>query len=301
MIQPQEKTPILEIRQLVKTFGSFTAVSGVSFSIEAGICYGLLGPNGAGKTTTIEVIEGLLAPDSGEILYKGKKRDSRFYEEVGIQFQNTELPHQLTVGETLATFRSLYRRKRSMDDLIALCHLEDILHKDNRKISGGQKQRLLLAMAIANDPDLVFLDEPTTGLDPQARRHLWDIVFQLKERNKTLVLTTHYMEEAQFLCDRIAIMDNGRIIAEDTPAGLLNDHVKGTSLILPGPVHPDKLKDFPFPWFLVRENSVEIHTMDIHRCLQELLLREIDLSGVTVRPQNLEDLFLKLTGHALRE
>ncbi len=301
MTHPQEKNPILEIRRLVKTFGSFAAVSGVSFSIEEGLCFGLLGPNGAGKTTTIEVIEGLLAPDSGEILYKGEKRGHRFYEEVGIQFQNTELPHQLTVGETLATFRSLYRRKRNMDDLIALCHLEDILHKDNRKISGGQKQRLLLAMAIANDPDLVFLDEPTTGLDPQARRHLWDIVFQLKARNKTLVLTTHYMEEAQFLCDRIAIMDNGRIIAEDTPAGLLNDHVKGTSLILPGPLHPDKLHDFPFPWYLVRENSVEIQTVDINRCLEELFRRNIDLSGVTVRPQNLEDLFLKLTGHALRE
>ncbi len=301
MTHPQEKNPILEIRRLVKTFGSFAAVSGVSFSIEEGLCFGLLGPNGAGKTTTIEVIEGLLAPDSGEILYKGEKRGHRFYEEVGIQFQNTELPHQLTVGETLATFRSLYRRKRNMDDLIALCHLEDILHKDNRKISGGQKQRLLLAMAIANDPDLVFLDEPTTGLDPQARRHLWDIVFQLKARNKTLVLTTHYMEEAQFLCDRIAIMDNGRIIAEDTPAGLLNDHVKGTSLILPGPLHPDKLRDFPFPWYLVRENSVEIQTVDINRCLEELFRRNIDLSGVTVRPQNLEDLFLKLTGHALRE
>lgn len=293
--------PILEIKKLVKSFGSFKAVDGVSFSIEQGLCFGLLGPNGAGKTTTIEVIEGLLSADSGDILYKGEKRDNRFYEEVGIQFQNTELPHQLTVRETLSTFRSLYKRKRTMDDLIDLCRLEDIVDKDNRKISGGQKQRLLLAIAIANDPDLVFLDEPTTGLDPQARRHLWDIVFQLKARNKTIVLTTHYMEEAQFLCDRIAIMDNGRFIAEDSPAGLLSDHVSGTSLILPGPVSDEKLQDFPFPWFIVRENSVEIQTQDITACLGELMQRGVNLTGIMVRPQNLEDLFLKLTGHALRE
>ena len=301
MEESTKRPPILDVRRLVKTFGSFTAVNGVSFSIEEGLCFGLLGPNGAGKTTTIEVIEGLLSPDSGEILYKGKPRDSRFYEEVGIQFQNTELPHQLTVEETLATFRSLYRRKRDMADLISLCHLEDILRKDNRKISGGQKQRLLLAMAIANDPDLVFLDEPTTGLDPQARRHLWDIVFQLKARNKTIVLTTHYMEEAQFLCDHIAIMDNGRFIAEDSPAGLLNDHVSGTSLVLPGPVEEERLQGFPFSWYKIRENSVEVQTVDINGCLEELMRRKIDLSGITVRPQNLEDLFLKLTGHALRE
>jgi len=301
MTVPSNQRPILEVKNLVKSYGSFKAVDGVSFSIEQGLCFGLLGPNGAGKTTTIEVIEGLLSPDSGEILYKGNKRDSRFYEEVGIQFQNTELLHQLTVRETLATFRSLYKRKRTMDDLIALCRLEDIVDKDNRKISGGQKQRLLLAMAIANDPDLVFLDEPTTGLDPQARRHLWDIVFQLKARNKTIILTTHYMEEAQFLCDRIAIMDNGRFIAEDTPAGLLSEHVSGTSLILPGPVSEEKLHDFPCPWFIVRENSVEIQTQDITGCLEELMRRGVDLNGITVRPQNLEDLFLKLTGHALRE
>lgn len=293
--------PILEVKNLVKSYGSFNAVDGVSFSIEQGLCFGLLGPNGAGKTTTIEVIEGLLSPDAGEILYKGNKRDSRFYEEVGIQFQNTELLHHLTVRETLATFRSLYKRKRTMDDLIALCRLEDIVDKDNRKISGGQKQRLLLAMAIANDPDLVFLDEPTTGLDPQARRHLWDIVFQLKARNKTIILTTHYMEEAQFLCDRIAIMDNGRFIAEDTPAGLLSDHVSGTSLIIPGPVPEEKFLGFPFPWFIVRENSVEIQTQDITACLEVLMQRGVNLKGITVRPQNLEDLFLKLTGHALRE
>ena len=293
--------PVLEVKNLVKSFGSFKAVDGVSFAIEQGTCFGLLGPNGAGKTTTIEVIEGLLSPDSGQILYKGFKRDKRFYEEVGIQFQNTEFPHQLTVAETLATFRSLYRRKRPMDDLIALCRLEDIAGKDNRKISGGQKQRLLLAMAIANDPDLVFLDEPTTGLDPQARRHLWDIVFQLKARKKTIVLTTHYMEEAQFLCDRIAIMDNGRFIAEDSPAGLLSEHVSGTSVILQGPVADEKLNGLSWPWFKVRESSVEIQTLDIKACVGELMERNVDLTGMTVRPQNLEDLFLKLTGHGLRE
>jgi ABC-2 type transport system ATP-binding protein len=246
------------------------------------------------------VIEGLLSLDAGEILYKGKKRGKRFHEEVGIQFQNTELPLYLTVKETLATFRNLYERKRNFDELIDICKLEDILHKDNRKISGGQKQRLLLAMAIANDPDLVFLDEPTTGLDPQARRHLWDIVFQLKAQNKTIVLTTHYMEEAQFLCDHIVIMDKGRFIAEGSPEDLLSGHLSGTSIIIPGPVPEKMLQGFSWPWFRVREDSIEIQTQDINGCLKELMERGVDLKGLMVRPQNLEDLFLKLTGHALR-
>jgi ABC-2 type transport system ATP-binding protein len=291
---------ILEVKGLVKLFGRFVAVDNIDFSLPSGICYGLLGPNGAGKTTTIEMIEGLLAPDAGEILYKGEKRGARFHEEVGIQFQDTELPLYLTVRETLATFRALYTRKKDFDELINLCRLEDILHKDNKKISGGQKQRMLLAMAIANDPDLIFLDEPTTGLDPQARRHLWDIVFQLKAQGKTIVLTTHYMEEAEFLCDHIVIMDRGRFIAEGTPAELLSGHLSGTSIVIPGPVSDQALQGFPWPWYSVREGSLEILTQDTTGCLKDLMERGIDLTGVTVRPQNLEDLFLKLTGQALR-
>lgn len=291
---------VLEVRHLVKSFGSFTAVDGVTFSTSKGNCYGLLGPNGAGKTTTIEMIEGLLAQNSGDILYKGRERGRRFYEEIGIQFQNTELPHYLTVKETLTAFRNLYRKKMDIDELISLCQLEDILGLDNRKISGGQKQRLLLAMAMANDPDLIFLDEPTTGLDPQARRHLWDIVFQLKTQSKSIVLTTHYMEEAQLLCDTIAIMDHGRFIAEGTPRDLLDEHLSGTSLILPSSVSEENLENLPWPWFKVRDGNIEIQTRDINACMNELMARNVDLTGLAVRPQNLEDLFIKLTGRAIR-
>ena len=159
---------VLEINSLVKYFGNICAVDNISFKIPAGICFGLIGPNGAGKTTTIEMIEGIIKPTSGEILYKGKKKNPSFKEEIGIQFQNTELPLFLTVRETLATFRNLYNKKADMDKLIEICNLDEILERDNRKISGGQKQRLLLAIALANEPDLIFLDEPTTGLDPYA-------------------------------------------------------------------------------------------------------------------------------------
>ncbi len=291
---------ILEVKNLKKNYGELTAVDDISFSIDSGTCFGLLGPNGAGKTTTIEVVEGLMKPYSGEILYKGKQRGKRFHEEVGIQFQNTELPHYLTVKETLATFRNLYGRSTNFGELIRLCQLEDILEQDNRKISGGQKQRLLLAMALANDPDLIFLDEPTTGLDPQARRHLWDIVFQLKKKNKTIVLTTHYMEEAQLLCDYIAIMDHGKFIVEGAPSELLSSHCNVTSVILQNVFETEKLKTFKQGKVKLENNIVEIQTTNVNECLAELTNTGIDLTGVSVRSQNLEDLFLKLTGHGLR-
>ena len=208
---------ILEVKNLYKYYPGVKAVDDVSFSIPYGICFGLLGPNAAGKTTTIEVIEGIQKPDRGIILYKGKHRDHHFKQEVGIQLQHTELQQYLTVKEILLTFRNLYSRRANLDELVSLCYLEEIVDRDNRKISGGQKQRLLLAIALANDPELLFLDEPTTGLDPQARRHVWDIVQSIKKKGKTIILTTHYMEEAQTLCDVVAIMDHGKIIAMDSP------------------------------------------------------------------------------------
>jgi ABC-2 type transport system ATP-binding protein len=290
---------ILRVHDLVKDFPEVRAVDGVGFSIERGMCFGLLGPNGAGKTTTIEVIEGILAPTSGEIYYKGRSRDASFKEEVGIQLQNTELPQFLTVRETLETYRDLYSRKAPLNELMESCRLGEIWDRDNRKISGGQKQRLLLAIALANDPELVFLDEPTTGLDPQARRHVWEIIGQIKSRRKTVVLTTHYMEEAQSLCERIAIMDRGRIIAMGAPDELLDEHCRGASIILRGEVEEAKLRDIPCIWYRL-EGSVEIQTDSLHGCIQALIERGVDLSGMTVRAQNLEDLFLKLTGTQLR-
>ncbi len=290
---------VLEIIDLVKHFPGVNAVDNISFSVESGTCFGLLGPNGAGKTTTIEVIEGILSPTSGTILYNGKSRGKSFKEEVGIQLQKTELPLFLSVKETIETFRNLYKRKAAMDDLIDACHLRELLERDNRKISGGQKQRLFLAMALVNDPKLIFLDEPTTGLDPQARRYLWDIVHEIKSRNKTIILTTHYMEEAQILCDRIAIMDYGKIIAQGTPNDLLEQHCKGAAVVLQDINDEEKLADLPWEYFTTRE-SIEIQTDNINECITFLMDKGIDLSNMNVRSLNLEDLFLKLTGKQLR-
>ena len=293
-------TAILDVRQLVKHYGPVHAVKGVSFSIQPGICFGLLGPNGAGKTTTIEMIEGILPVSSGTILYKGAPRGESFTQEVGIQLQNTELPMFLTVKETLDTFRNLYTRRLSSQELVATCRLQEMLDQDNRKISGGQRQRLLLAMALSNDPDLIFLDEPTTGLDPQARRYLWEIVEDLKARGKTIVLTTHYMDEAQKLCDEIAIMDHGEIIAMGETRALLDTHCKGSSIVLPGPVPKQALERLGTPWFPLKDGRTTIQTEETDRSLKALMESGVDLSSVVVMPQTLEDLFLKLTGKALR-
>ncbi len=290
---------ILEVKNLTKHYSDIQAVNGVSFSLEKGTCLGLLGPNGAGKTTTIEVIEGIRPQTSGEILYKGKPRGAGFRKETGIQFQNTELPDFLSVKETLETFRNLYGRKSDINELIEICHLQPILKQDNRKISGGQKQRLLLAMALANDPELIFLDEPTTGLDPQSRRHLWDIVHQIKKKKKTVILTTHYMEEAQILCDRVAIMDYGKIIADGPPEKLLNEQCNGTTIILAKPPDDNILDRVSTQWIKIQD-GVEIYTENLNRSIKNLLDYGIDLSTMTVRPPNLEDLFLKLTGKKLR-
>ncbi len=292
-------TYILEIRELKKHFEEVKAVDGISFGIEPGICFGLLGPNGAGKTTTIEVIEGIIPPTSGEILYRGATRGARFRNEVGIQFQNTQLPHYLTVRECLKTFRALYDRQSSLDYLVSACRLEDILDRDNRKISGGQKQRLLLAMALANDPELVFLDEPTTGLDPQARRHVWEIVRKIRDDGKTVVLTTHYMEEAEILCDRIGIMDDGKIVALGSPEELLAEHCGGVTITMRNDPGDRILGALPCRYFR-EEGRVVIQTGDPDVCLKALMKEGAHLGSLDVRTQNLEDLFLKLTGHELR-
>ena len=290
---------ILEVIDLKKTFPGVTAVDGISFNIKPGICFGLLGPNGAGKTTTIEIIEGILKPDSGTVLYKKEKRGRRFKEEVGIQFQNTELPQYLTVLETLKAFRTLYSRKADLDWIIDVCSLNEILNRDNRKISGGQKQRLLLAIALTNNPELIILDEPTTGLDPQARRHLWDIVTGIKASGRTVMLTTHYMEEAEILCDVVAIMDYGKIIDEDSPVRLLSRHGEGATIIIRTD-HPQPIMDAVSCRVFQVDDTLEIHTDSLNECIKNLAHAGADLSNMTVRTPNLEDVFLKLTGHTLR-
>lgn len=211
----------LEARDLVKEYPGVTAVDGLSFAVPEGICFGLLGPNGAGKTTTVEIIEGVTRPTSGDVYYYGEIAGAKFRQEAGIQFQNTALQDYLTVRETIEMFRSLYERQADLDEIIEQCSLGDLLDRDNRKLSGGQRQRLLLAVALVNRPRLIFLDEPTTGLDPQARRNFWELVKSIRAGGATIVLTTHYMDEAQVLCDEIAIMDTGKIVTQGAPSDLL--------------------------------------------------------------------------------
>lgn len=217
---------IIEATGLKKTYKNTIAVNEIDLAIRQGSCFGLLGPNGAGKTTTIEMIENIIDPDAGRILYMGGKRSRSFNQEIGIQFQQTELFAFLTVEETLKTFAAFYDRHLPVESVVNLCMLDKIRKNLNDKISGGQRQRLLLGIALLNDPKLLFLDEPSTGLDPQARKHIWQIIRDINQQGKTIVLTTHYMEEAQFLCDTIAIMDDGKIIEMGHPKDLVEKHCK---------------------------------------------------------------------------
>jgi ABC-2 type transport system ATP-binding protein len=293
-------SPLLEVKRLRKHYGRVTAVNGVSFRLPDGICFGLLGPNGAGKTTAIEMIEGVIPPTSGEIRYRGRPRDVSFRNEIGIQFQSTALLNFLTIRETLQTFRRLYPQGADVDELIALCRLKAFQHRYNDKISGGQRQRFLLALALINQPRLLFLDEPSTGLDPQARHNLWDLIEKIKSEGKTIILTTHYMEEAQILCDQVAIMDQGRIIARNSPAELIRRHAGGHTVVLPndGRDWPAEVLKFPHK---TRGDLLELETGDVNACLAALLAARVDLSKVTVKSPNLETVFLNLTGRQLRE
>jgi ABC-2 type transport system ATP-binding protein len=291
---------LLEVKNLFKKYKNIPAVNGVSFSVEQGVCLGLLGPNGAGKTTTIEVIEDVIPPTSGEILYKGKPRDASFEDEIGIQFQTTSLLSLLTVRETLETFKNLYRKSANIDDLVALCHLSKFQNQFNDRISGGQRQRFLLALALINQPELLILDEPSTGLDPQARRNLWNLVHKIKKEGKTIILTTHYMEEAQHLCDEIAIMDYGEIIAQGTPEALIKRHSPEMTVVLPKERFDLSPDDLNLPFRNVRDR-IEIKTEDVNSCLNHLLSHNIDLTDLTVRLPNLETVFLNLTGRHLRD
>jgi ABC-2 type transport system ATP-binding protein len=291
--------PEFRITDLSKHYGDVVAVDGVSFDISKGICLGMLGPNGAGKTTTVEMLEGILEPTSGEILYQGAPLGRRSRDAFGIQFQSTVLQDYLKVGECLDLFGGLYDRVIARDEIIELCNLAEILDRDNRKLSGGQKQRLLLALALLNDPDVLFLDEPTTGLDPQARRNFWSLIEGIKKRDKTIVLTTHYMEEAYRLCDRILITDHGRIIAEGTPDELLSQHFSDVVLEIPRGAGDGRLADFPLQ-VLETEEAFEISTADADAAIRELIARGVPLSQLQIRPRTLEDLFLELTGRELR-
>ncbi|MDR3417587.1 MAG: ABC transporter ATP-binding protein [Nevskia sp.] len=294
---PTPKPAVLESRELVKLYPKVRAVDGISFAVTEGTCFGLLGPNGAGKSTTIEMMEGLLPPTSGQVLFRGAPLGQRYRERVGIQFQTTALQEFLTTRENLRFFGSLYPRQRPLEELVALCRLEEFLDRDAGKLSGGQRQRLLLAIALVNDPEVLFLDEPTTGLDPQARRNFWDLVQGVKARGKTIVLTTHYMDEAYLLCDEIAIVDHGRIIAQGSPAALLREHFDDSVLELPA---PEARKLEGGLQYKEKGDHAEIHTADINGTIARLLAVGASLAHLRIRPRTLEDLFLELTGRELR-
>ena len=289
---------LLQIKNLVKHYPTVKAVDGIDINLDKGICFGLLGPNGAGKTTTVEILEGITEATSGEILYKGIPVDHQFQKEAGIMFQSTALQDFITVRETLNMFAHFYPKNADLDELIKRCNLMEYLEQDNRQLSGGQRQRLLLAIALVNDPDIIFLDEPTTGLDPQARRNFWDLINDIKAEGKTIILTTHYMDEAYALCDEIAIMDHGKIIAQGTPKALLEAHFNDVILQLP----KNELNGIDLSSLATHatHDNIEITTSDVNAVVATLIKNNISLAQLQVRSRTLDDLFLELTGKALR-
>jgi ABC-2 type transport system ATP-binding protein len=295
-----EQMKILEVIDLIKVFKDVSAVNQVSFSVEEGSCFGLLGPNGAGKTTTMEIIEDIIPATSGTILYLGKPRSNSFREEIGIQFQHTSLLNLLSVKETLICYQKLYRNPLDIEWLIERCDLSQIIDKKNNQLSGGQQQRLMLALALLNRPKLIFLDEPSTGLDPQSRHYLWAIVEEIKREGKTIIMTTHSMEEAEFLCDTIAIMDQGHIIAEGSPTQLISTYCNTNTITLPHETNTDHLASLQLP-YTHHGTAVTIQSQNVDETLSLLLSSGFDLTDMTVRSANLEDVFLYLTGKKLRE
>ena len=288
---------IIEVENLSKSFKNNIAVDNVSFDVTAGQCFGLLGPNGAGKTTTIEMLEGIVPKDSGCIRYFGGEMNRAALDRVGIQFQSTALQDFLTVRDTLRLFSSFYADPLPQDTLIEACQMQEFVDTDHRKLSGGQRQRLLLALALVNDPDVLFLDEPTTGLDPSARRMFWDLINDIKARGKTVLLTTHYMDEAEYLCDEIVIMAKGKIIERGHPTGLLSKHFSGALVRIAPQVLPSSITDN----FLVQhtEQFIEISTESVESVLHKLTTSNVSLKGMHVKSANLDDLFMKLTGQQL--
>nr|MDA8410539.1 ABC transporter ATP-binding protein [Treponema sp.] len=282
------EAPILEVRDLRKTYGKVKAVDGISFEVRSGSCFGILGPNGAGKTTAIEVIETIHEPDSGTILYRGEAVAPSFKENIGIQFQDTSLQEFLTVRETLLLFSKLYPRPRPIGEIIETCSLGEFIDRDNRKLSGGQRQRMLLGIALINDPDLLFLDEPTTGLDPHARRNFWRLVEGIKAQGKTVILTTHYMDEAEYLCDEIIVMDHGHIIESGKPRELLLKHFGEAVIRVPASAVPAG-SVFSCE-ATIDEGFMTFGCSDTDATLRELVANKVDLSGISVERRNLDDL-----------
>jgi len=300
----------IEVKDLYKAYGAVAAVDGVSFTVGRGEVFGLLGPNGAGKTTTVECLLNLRAPDRGEVRILGVERGAArpdLRSHLGVTLQTTGLLPELTVREQVSLFASLFPRALKVDDTMERVDLLEVAKKPTKSLSGGQKQRLAVALALINDPDLIFLDEPTTGLDPQARRRLWEVIVSLRSKGKSILLTTHYMEEAEHLCDRVAIMDHGRIIEMDTPGSLIRKYFRETAIeFVAGSEFPRHLlaSQVGVTQVLSENGRVSLFTTDVPRTMAGLF--EIASTGsmtfqdMTVRQASLEDVFLKLTGRRIR-
>lgn len=295
-------TSILSAQNLTKQFRGVTAVKQLNLTLQAGVCLGLLGPNGAGKTTTVEMLEGICTPSAGKVLYKGTPLGKAFKDQAGIMFQTTALQEHISVRETLKLFQHLYKINTPTENLIEICSLESFLDRDTHKLSGGQKQRVLLALALVNDPEILFLDEPTTGLDPQSRYQFWQLVQRIKLQHKTIILTTHYMEEAYTLCDEITIMDHGEIIASGSPKELLTEHYHDVIIELPLAALPTTLPSHLHAHLQphIHNDTVQLYSKDVNETLRLLINADISLQGILIRERTLEDLFLQLTGKDLR-
>lgn len=305
--------PSLLLRGLRKTFSDVVAVDGIDLEVAQGECFGLLGPNGAGKTTTIEICEGLTEPDSGTVELLGmnwREHERQLRQRIGLQLQETQFPDKLTVEETIRLFRSFFHKGISVEESIKTAQLEEKRNSRVVGLSGGQKQRLAMACALVGDPELLFLDEPTTGLDPQARRHLWDLVDELKRAGRTIILTTHYMDEAERLCDRVAIMDHGKIIALGTPQQLIGsiggEHIVEFSVGAERTLDPALLLAIEG----VRSHRVDagLHQLSVHelhttvpKIFAVLAAEGYALSDFRTHSATLEDVFVGLTGRNLRD
>ena len=311
-VSPGTQRVALRCAGLVKRFADVTAVNGLDLEVFAGECFGLLGPNGAGKTTTVEILEGLTRPDEGKVELLGQQWNSTderaLRERIGVQLQETQLAEKVTVVETLRLFRSFYKRGHSVDEVIQTVALEEKRDARVGKLSGGQKQRLAVACALVSDPELLFLDEPTTGLDPQARLSLWDVVDKFRAGGGTVLLTTHYMEEATRLCDRVAIMDHGKIIALGTPLELIES--LGADQIIEfrvtNPIADEALTSLPAVTHLHKRGedyslTVAEIGVALPALLGEIARQQSELVSLTTHQATLEDVFVSLTGRMLRE
>lgn len=319
MIRPYHAamTPAIRVQNLVKTYPAkppVEAVRGIDLEIPVGECFGLLGPNGAGKTTTLEIIEGLLDPTEGVVEVLGKNwrdHERELRERIGISLQETRLSDKLNVRETVALFRSFYKNGIDPDRAIELVSLQEKSKAFIDKLSGGQRQRLAIATALVGDPELLFLDEPTTGLDPQSRRQLWDVIRDLKARNRTVIITTHYMDEAEKLCDRVAIIDHGKVIALGTPAELIlklgGEHIIDFGLTDGATANEEELKVLPSVE-AVRPGdgggyslSVAEPAAALPAVMEYLRSKHLAINGLSTRHATLEDVFVNLTGRQLRD